>query len=121
AGSPPIVIDSLDALRFLEWMTAGQLDAVADSLVASFERLAGAGAPLGLIAANTPHVVFGAVQRRSPMPLVSIVEAACEAARAAGMTRVALLGTRFTMLGRFYPEVFERQGPALCIPQSVEV
>ena len=71
---------------------------------------------LGLIAANTPHVVFNEVQRRSALPLVSIVQATCNHVRTGGLTRVALLGTRFTMEGRFYSAVFDAAGIRLVTP-----
>jgi len=44
--------------------------------------LARAGAEFGLIAANTPHIVFDRIQLRSPLPLISIVEASKDAAAA---------------------------------------
>jgi aspartate racemase len=54
--------------------------------------------------------VFDELRARSPVPLLSIVEAAAEAAA------VAVLGTRFTMQGTFYPEVFARSGMAVRAP-----
>ena len=82
---PAIVISSVDAGALL-----GAADAAASSttvrrvLVAELERLARAGAGCAIIAANSPHVVFDELQRRSPLPLVSIVEAtALEAVRLA--------------------------------------
>jgi aspartate racemase len=82
--------------------------------------LAQAGATVGLIAANTPHLVFEEVQQGSPIPLISIVEATCQAAVARGMKRVGLLGTRFTTRGGFFQKVFEREGIALCVPGADE-
>jgi aspartate racemase len=58
------------------------------------------------------------VARESPIPLLSIVEAAGEAAADLGLGTVGLLGTRFTMQGRFYPEVFARRGIAIQVPSS---
>jgi aspartate racemase len=85
-------------------------------LADELSRLARAGADFGLFASNTPHLVFDELQRQSPIPLISIVEAACAAARAAGLKRVGLLGTRFTMQARFYPDVFGREGIAVVVP-----
>jgi aspartate racemase len=48
--------------------------------------------------------------------LISIVETACEAAKAMGLKHLGLFGTRFTMQGRFYQDVFAREGIALSIP-----
>lgn len=52
--------------------------------------------------------------------MVSIVEATCNAVQALGVSRVALLGTRFTMQGRFYPAVFSREGIAVVAPRDDE-
>lgn len=53
--------------------------------------------------------------------MISIVEAACAAVKKQGLSRVALLGTGFTMTGRFYPEVFERQQITLVTPTPDEI
>lgn len=78
--------------------------------------LLGAVEALAIFAANTPHIVFDEVRQRSPIELVSIVSATCDAAQGLGMKRVGLLGTRFTMQGRFYPDVFDTRGIAVVAP-----
>ena len=55
---------------------------------------------------------FDSLRERSPIPLISIVEATCSAARTLGLKRPGLIGTRFTMQGSFYPEVFSGHGTA---------
>src|SRR5678815_6129024 len=92
--APSLVINSIDNKKVVDLVTANELAALTDFLVAEMERLAHAGAGLGLIAANTPHLVFDEVQRRTQIPLLSIVTATCEAAVRAGLRRLALLGTR---------------------------
>ena len=72
------------------------------------------------MAASTPHIVFEDVRTRSPIPMISIVEATCQAARSLGVTRVGLLGTRFTMEGGFYQDVFAREGMTLAVPAEEE-
>src|SRR3954468_2542081 len=72
---PAIIINSIDASVMLGALMRGELAQVADLMVIELERLARAGAGVALLAANSPHVVFDQVQRRSPLPLVSIVEA----------------------------------------------
>ena len=59
--------------------------------------LARAGAECGLVAANTPHIVFDEIRRQSPIPLISIVEVTCEAAKGLGLKKLGLFGARFTM------------------------
>ena len=120
AGSPAIIINSIDVQRGIDYVTAGDMAGLADYLVDAVEVLARAGADFGLIAANTPHIVFDQVQRRSSIPLISIVQATCQAAKEMGLTRFGLLGTRFTMQGRFYPDVFAPAGIALVVPTAEE-
>ncbi len=119
-SSPSIIINSLDVTKLLAWMDANQLGEVTDYLVDALQKLVRAGADFAIIAANTPHIVFDEVQRRSPIPLVSIVEATCSEAERRGITRAALLGTRFTMQARFYPDVFSRKGITLSVPSLDE-
>lgn len=113
---PPIIIDSIDLTRMLDLIGAGRLAEVTAYLLAEVERLARAGAEVALFASNTPHIVFDDLARRSPVPLVSIVEAAADAAQALGLRKVGLFGTRFTMQGRFYPEIFARRGIGVSAP-----
>lgn len=118
-GYPSILIDSIDLTKMLA-LVANDRPAFAAWLIDEVERLARAGAELGAFASNTPHLVFDEVQRASPIPLVSIVDCARDAAVARRLRRVALLGTRFTMTGTFYPAVFASAGIALVTPAAEE-
>jgi len=82
--------------------------------------LANAGATIALMASNTPHIVFDDLQGVSPIPLISIVETACQAVIDVGMERVGLFGTKFTMRGGFYQKVFQREGIDLVVPDIAE-
>jgi len=113
---PQIVINSIDMKKMLDLIAAKELAGVTEYLVSEVQKLAQAGADFGLLASNTPHIVFNDIQRQSSLPLISIVDAACDATKALGIKKVGLFGTRFTMQGRFYDEVFSRQGIALIVP-----
>jgi aspartate racemase len=115
---PSIFINSIDLKRLLELVASNRLPDLTEYLRGEIDRLARAGADFGLMASNTPHVVFEELSRQSPIPLLSIVEAACEAAQGLGLGTVGILGTRFTMAGRFYPEVFGRRGITVLAPSS---
>lgn len=119
-SSPSIIINSIDLQKGLRILEANQLDALIDYLAYEIRRLAGAGADFGVLAANSPHIVFDELRKQSPIPLLSIVEATCNHAKAGGLTNLALLGTGFTMQGRFYPEVFSRENIKLVTPQPDE-
>ncbi len=117
---PSVLINSIDMKKMLDLIGAGDLAGVTDYLVDEIDKLKRAGAAFGLLASNTPHLVFDAIQARSSIPLISIVEAACTAAQGLGLSRVGLFGTAFTMQGQFYPEVFSRGGISLVIPDPEE-
>jgi len=118
---PAIVITSVDASAMLGALILGDFETVTDMMVAELERLERAGADIALLAANSPHVVFDRVQQRSPLPLVSIVEATREAAEAQGLRRLGLLGTRFTTQARFYPDVFAARGLEIVVPEKPDL
>ena len=119
-SAPAILINSLDVMKLLDFMEANRLDAVAEYLLDGVQKLARAGCHFVIIAANTPHIVFDEVQQRSPIPLISIVEATCTEAKKRGIGKAGLLGTRFTMQARFYSDVFSRLGIALLMPNEDE-
>lgn len=117
---PPVLINSIDLTRMLALIGANQLSEVTEYLVGEVQKLAKSGADFGLLAANTPHIVFDEIQRQSPIPLISIVEVTCQEAGQLGLKKVGLFGIRFTMQGRFYPDVFSKAGIELSMPQSDE-
>jgi aspartate racemase len=119
-ASPPVVINSVDLKRMIAWMSANELDKVTDYLVGEFETLEKAGVDFAALTANTPHIVFDEINSRVNLPLISIVEAACERAQTLGFKSVGLFGTRYTMQAPFYPKVFSRTDIKLVTPNAEE-
>jgi aspartate racemase len=117
---PPILINSIDMKTMLDLIGANNLIGVTDYLVGEIEKLARAGADFALLASNTPHIVFDNVQQQASIRLLSIVEATCDSARGLGLKRVGLFGTRFTMQGRFYTDVFSQHGIIVVVPNTEE-
>jgi aspartate racemase len=118
ASAPHLIINSIDFDKVVRLVTANELDELAGYFVTEVRRLAASGVDLALIAANTPHIVFDQIQQESPIPLISIVRATCDAAKALGLKRLTLLGTRFTMQGHFYSDVFSRESMQLVVPEK---
>jgi aspartate racemase len=116
----PIVINSIDVRRILALAGTKAYGELEEYLLAELAILGRAGVSLALIAANTPHVVFDAIVERAGVPLLSIVDAACEEARTRGFRSVGLLGTRATMQGNFYPKVFARAGIDVVTPTETD-
>jgi aspartate racemase len=106
--------------KLLVLMTANRLPDVVAYLAPEVERLARGGADFAVISANTPHIVFDELKRGSPIPMISIVEATRDAASERGLSRLLLLGTRFTMEARLYPDVCAVRGIDVVVPDAAE-
>lgn len=117
---PQFLINSVDLNKVREFVIGDDLPRLIETMVEEIETLVRAGAGFGLIAANTPHLVFDEIAERSSIPLISIVEATCEVAKARKLKKLALLGTKFTMQGDFFPKVFSRERIALVQPDAAD-
>ena len=117
---PSLLINSVDLNKVRSLITSNNLGDVVKYLLEEIRKLARAGADFGLIAANTPHLVFDEIARDSPIPLLSIVQCTCVAARARGLKKLGIFGTRFTMQGDFYPKVFSQEGIELVAPERAD-
>jgi len=119
-SAPAILINSIDMDRMLGMIAAGEVEKMTQYLVSEVLKLARAGADFVLMAANTPHIAFAEISRQSPIPMISIVEAACQTAKALRLKKLGLFGTRFTMQGNFFPEIFSREAIELVVPDDQE-
>src|ERR1700730_743288 len=117
---PLLIINSVDLNKGRALIDANDRSGLTKYLVEEIQKLVKAGADFGLIAANTPHIVFDEVARDSPIPLISIVEATCEAAKARGLKKLGLFGTRYTMQAKFFPDVFSKEGIELIVPEPAD-
>lgn len=98
-----------------EWRRAGEV------LADAAERLERGGADLIVLCTNTMHKVAEAIERRVRIPLLHIADATGAKIRAAGLSRVGLLGTRFTMEQDFYRDrLRERLGIEVLVPGEDE-
>lgn len=117
---PEIFIYSMDMRNMLELVGERKWDELTEWLLQGILALDRAGAEFALMSANTPHVVFERLQIAAPIPLISIVEETCKETQRRGLTRVGLLGTKFTMQNHFYHDVFNRNGITIIVPQKEE-
>lgn len=114
---PEIIIYSVNLSEFIDLMNIKAYDEVVDLLSGKLQSLKKAGADFAAITANTPHMLFDQIKERSPLPLISIVEATCEVTKMRGLKKPGLFGTGFTMNGTFYQEVYGRQGIPVIMPE----
>ena len=117
---PSIVIDSIDLTRMLGMVVANDLPKLAEYLTGEVQKLARAGADFGLLASNTPHIVFDEVRRGSPIPLRQHRGSHGRGGSGAEPETIGLFGTRFTMQGSFYPTVLATRGITVVAPAPDE-
>jgi aspartate racemase len=96
--SARLIIESLDLAPFAEMELSGDWEGVARVTLESAKRLEAAGADGVIITSNTGHKVYDAVAPKIGVPMLHIGDATANKLAADGRKRVALLGTRFTMI-----------------------
>ena len=112
---------TLSCIAMGEWMPAfdrGDFREVARFMLRETEIVAKAGAQLAICPDNSAHLAFPYVVGSSPIPWLHIAEEVAKAAVRAGYSHAALLGTRFTMTGPVYPEMFAKHGVKISSPPS---
>ena len=95
--SAALLLHSVDFAPIAALQAAGDWDQAADLLSQAAQGLQRAGAQGLLLATNTMHRVADRIEAVCGLPLLHIADATGAALQAAGLQRVALLGTRFTM------------------------
>ena len=111
--SARLAIESLDLAPLAELELSGDWDGVAAIMSQAAKNLTKSGVNGLLIASNTGHKAFNAVAASVKVPMLHIADATADKLAADGHTRVALLGTRFTMTEPFVRERLERRGLVL--------
>lgn len=114
--SAKLVLHSVDFAEVEALQRRGDWEAAGALLADAARGLRAAGAEAIVVCANTMHRVAPAIQAAAGVPLLHVADATAACIRAAGLDRVALLGTRFTMEGAFYLERIEVAGIAVDVP-----
>lgn len=115
---PEIIIFSINLNECLEIIEKGEWSKLIDLLADRVGALRRAGADFAVIASNTPHVVFDEVEKRSPIPMLSIVEETRSRAESLALKKPGLLGTKFTMESDFFMKTFGRRGMSIVVPDK---
>ena len=114
--SAKVVLHSVDFAGIEALQRAGDWDAAAAILVAAARGLQAAGADALVICTNTMHLVAPAIEAAVDLPLLHIADATAARIRDTGLSRVALLGTRFTIERDFYRQRIEAAGIEVIVP-----
>jgi aspartate racemase len=117
---PEIVIFSLNFQRFTDLENSGDRAGYVQEIMTSITALERAGAEFIVMAANSPHAVFGEIALLATVPLLSIVTVTAEHARWHGLRELLLLGIKFTMESSFYQDACATYGIDVTVPSSEE-
>jgi len=108
--SARLAIESLDLAPIAAMELSDQWDGVAAALIEAAKKLKSSGAQGLLLASNTSHKVYEEVRAAVRLPILHIAEPTADRLVADGRTRVALLGTRFTMTEGHFRDRLEARG-----------
>lgn len=116
--SARILLYSVDFQEIEQLQRAGDWQRAGDQLADVARLLDGAGADFIVLCTNTMHRVAPAIESATTIPLLHIADPTASAIKASGLTRIGLLGTRFTMEQDFYRVRLESQGLQVLIPDE---
>jgi len=99
--NPPLLIYNMDDQRIHELQRKGQWNEIATLLAEAAARLRAGGAQGIVLCSNTSHKVYAEVARKTDLPILDIADATGVAIGKAGLTKVGLIATRYTMEAEF--------------------
>jgi aspartate racemase len=116
--SAECVLYSVDFAPIERMQAEGRWDEVGQILAVAARSLESSGAQLLVLCSNTLHKVAGTVEAAVTIPLLHIGDATGQAAQSAGLRRLGLLGTAYTMEQDFYRSRLEAYGMDVLIPPA---
>ncbi|MDD4700990.1 MAG: aspartate/glutamate racemase family protein [Desulfovibrio sp.] len=116
--SAQCLLFSVDFAAIEACQAKGRWDDAADILAEGARRLERGGADFLLICTNTMHKVAPQVAAAVSIPLLHLAEVTADELLHRGMTKAALLGTRYTMEENFYKGVLQQRGIEVLVPDA---
>ena len=117
-ASADLIIRSYNFAEIEALQEAGAWTALGEILSRDAVSLEGAGAEAIVLCTNTMHKVADAITARIDVPLIHIADATAGAVLSAGVTSVAVLGTRYTMEQDFYIDRLASHGLEVLVPNE---
>jgi len=116
-----IILYSVNYGEIVKLTHAGNWDAIATIISDAAQNAEKAGADCVLLGANTMHHIAEKVQRSVAIPLIHIADVVARPILEKGLNKVALLGTRYTMLFDFYRNRLAEYGIDTMIPDMAGI
>ena len=118
--SADLIVRSYDFAQIEKLQESDRWNEAGDLLAADAAQLEAAGAELIVLCTNTMHKVAESIEAAISVPFLHLADATADAVSKAGITTVALLGTRYTMEQDFYRARLESYGLSVLIPEEPE-
>jgi len=94
--------------EYMVYIRSGNWDKVAALMLSSVNKLSQIGAEFAICPDNTIHQAFEIVLKKSPIPLLHIVDSVAEEAQQNGFSKLGILGTKYLMVGPVYPNILDK-------------
>jgi aspartate racemase len=117
---PEVTMHTHSLAAYMDCIYRGDWQAVAELMLASAGKLAGAGADFLICPDNTIHEALPLVEPRSPLPWMHIAREVADEAARRGLRQVGLTGTRWLVESEVYPEKLAARGIAWRRPNAAE-
>jgi len=115
------IMITLNFQEIEQFQHQGKWDEAAQILADASSALQKAGADFILICTNTMHKLLPKIQEQIDIPFLHIAKATADAIKAKGITKVGLLGTKFTMQEDFYKQILIDEGIEVIIPNQADI
>jgi aspartate racemase len=116
--SAKLILYSVDFNEFKLLQQNSDWDQIANNLTQIAMILENAGADCIILASNTPHLVANIIEKVLKVPLIHIVDVCAAEIKKVNVSKVGLLGTKFTMENNFFTGHLNQKGIAVLIPDE---
>ena len=118
---PEIVIDSINMAELVKHIEAQDYNSVAGQLLKSISNLERARADFAAIASNSPHIVWDLIKNKTPIPLISIIDATCDHIMSCNYQQVLIFATKFTMKNGLYSRALSGREIDWILPEEEDI
>lgn len=104
--------------EYMVHIRAGNWRKVAELMLSSVDKISKIGAKFAICPDNTIHQAFEFIAEKSPIPWLNIAETVAEEAVENGFSRLAVLGTKYLMVGPVYPKILDKFNISYEVPDE---
>ncbi|NOX66462.1 MAG: amino acid racemase [Chlorobi bacterium] len=115
---PEISMHTYPLGKYMVHIRAGNWRKVAELMLSSVNKVSKIGAEFAICPDNTIHQAFEFITGKSPIPWLHIAESVAEEARKNGFSKLAILGTKYLMVGPVYPKILDKFNISYEIPNE---